>query len=202
MSILARSFFALHDTKTPVKVSFIGLALLVIGDLLLVQVFHLPVWALAASFAFSTFVESVILILLIDKKIGRIVDLKFAAHTLKIFIATLISGGAMYFMLKIFDKSVWVKKLSFLGGIEVTHTFPFEKFVLDTRYTGNVIILTVVTFLVGILIYILLSLLFKVDEVRYFLNLVKKIATKGALPPLPSKEEEPITPTTDAQSGN
>jgi len=201
MSILARSFFALHDTKTPVKVSFIGLALLVIGDILLVQVFHLPVWALAASFAFSTMVESIILMILIHKRIGEIVNLKFIAHTLKIFIAATISGGAMYFMLKIFDKSVWVKKLSFLGGIEVTHTFPFEKFVLDTRYTGNVIILTVVTFLVGILIYILLSLLFRVDEVKYFLNLVKKIGTKGALPPLPPEEEEPITPTTDSQSG-
>lgn len=202
MSILTRSFFALHDTKTPVKVSFIGLALLVIGDFVLVRGFNLPVWALAASFAFSTFVESVILIILIDKRIGEIVNLKFIAHTLKIFIAAAISGGAMYFMLKIFDKSVWVKRLSFLGGLEATHTFPFEKFVLDTRYTGNLIILTLVTFIVGLLIYILICLLFRVDEVRYFLNLVKKITVKGGLPHLPPKEEEPITPTTDIPGGS
>ncbi len=201
MSILTRSFFALHDTKTPVKISLIGLTLLVTGDFLLVRGFHLPIWALAASFAFSTFVESVVLIFLIDKKIGKIANLKFITHTLKIFFATAISGGTMYFMLKIFDKSVWVKRLSFLGNIEVTHTFPFEKFVLDTRYTGNLIILTAVTFLAGMLIYLLLSLLFKVDEARHFLNLIKKIALKGRLPPLPAKEEEPITPTTDTQSG-
>lgn len=201
MSILVRSFFALHDTKTPVKVSFVGLIILVVGDFVLVKGFNLDVWALAASFAVSTLIESVVLIVLINKRIGEIVNLKFIAHTLKIFVATAISGGAMYFMLKIFDKSVWVKRLSFLGGIDATSTFPFEKFVLDTRYTGNVIILTVFTFLVGIIIYTLLTLLFKVDEARYFLNLTKGIVLKRILPTLPVKEEEPITPTTDTPSG-
>lgn len=201
MSILARSFFALHDTKTPVKVSFIGLVILVIGDFILVKGFHLDVWALAAAFALSVLVESVILMILIDKRIGEIINLKFISHTLKIFMATIISGSAMYFMLKIFDKSVWVKKLSFLRGIDATSTFPFEKFVLDTRYTGNVIILTGVTFLVGLVIYILLTLIFKVDEARYFLNLANKIIVKRVLPPLPSKEQEPISPTTETPSG-
>jgi len=201
ISILSRSFFALHDTKTPVKVSFAGLALLVIGDFLLVKGFHFGVWALAASFAFSTFIESIILITLINKRIGEIVNLKFIFRILKIFIATVISGGTMYFMLKIFDKSVWVKKLSFLGGMDVVRTFPFEKFVLDTRYTGNVIILTGVTFLVGIVIYILLTLLFRVDEARYFLSLAKKILIKRTFPPLAPKEQEPISPTTETPSG-
>ncbi len=201
MSILVRSFFALHDTKTPVKVSFVGLIILVVGDFVLVKGFHLDVWALAASFALSTLIESVVLIALINKRIGEIVNLRFITHTLKIFVATAISGSAMYFMLKIFDKSVWVKRLSFLGGIDATSTFPFEKFVLDTRYTGNVIILTMVTFLVGIVIYTLLALLFKVDEARYFLNLTKGILLKRMLPALPAKEEEPITSTTDTPSG-
>ena len=200
MSILSRSFFALHDTKTPVKVSFIGLALLVAGDFILVKGFHFGVWALAASFAFSTLVESIILISLIDKRIGEIANLKFITHTLKIVVATLVSGGAMFFMLKIFDKSVWVKRLSFLGAVDATRTFPFEKFVLDTRYTGNVIILTLMTFIVGILIYILLCLLFRVDEVKYFLNLAKRIAVKKAMPQIPEKEEEPITPITENQT--
>lgn len=197
MSILVRSFFALHDTKTPVKVSFIGLGLLVVADFVLVIGFHMDVWALAASFAFSTLVEAVILMILINKRIGGIVNLKFVTHTLKIFAATIVSGGAMYFMLKIFDKSVWVKRLSFLGGIDATSAFPFEKFVLDTRYTGNLIILTLVTFLVGLAIYILLSLLFKVDEAKYFLSLTKGIFLKRISPSIPAQEEEPVSPTTE-----
>lgn len=197
MTILVRSFFALHDTITPVKVSFVGLALLVIGDFVLVKVFLLPVWGLAASFAFSTFIESIILIVLINKRIGEIANSKFFAHVFKIFSATTISGTAMFFMLKIFDKAVWVKRLSFLSWFDSTHTFPFEKFVLDTRYTGNLLILTAVTFLVGLIIYILLCLLFRVDEAKYFLSLAKKMIVKRFLPPLPPKEEEPITPVAD-----
>jgi putative peptidoglycan lipid II flippase len=200
MSVLSRAFFALHDTKTPVIISFIGLAILVAGDFILVKGFHLEVWALAASFAASTIVEAIILLILINKKVGEVVNLKFLTHTLKIFAATVISGGAMFFMLKLFDKSVWVKRLSFLNGVDVTTTFPFERFMLDTRYTGNVIILTVMTFLVGAVIYILLTLLFRVDEAGYFLSVAKKVVVKRMLPPLPPKEEEPITPTTDTQT--
>ncbi|OGM76714.1 murein biosynthesis integral membrane protein MurJ [Candidatus Woesebacteria bacterium RIFOXYB1_FULL_42_36] len=199
MSVLARAFFALHDTKTPVLISFIGLAILVVGDFILVKGFHLEVWALAASFAVSTIVEAIILLILIDKKVGGIISSKLIIHVLKILGATTISGGAMFFILKIFDKSVWVKRLSFLSGLEVTKTFPFERFMLDTRYTGNVIILTVMTFLVGALIYTLVSLLFKIEEARYFIRVVRRIMVKRTLPPLPPKEQEPITPVTDTQ---
>jgi hypothetical protein len=103
-------------------------------------------------------------------------------------------------MLKIFDKSVWVKRLSFLSGVDVTRTFPFERFMLDTRYTGNVIILTVMTFLVGAFIYTLLSLLFRIPEANYFLSTAKKVIVKRMLPPIPPKEQEPITPSTDTQA--
>lgn len=197
MSILSRSFFALHDTITPVKVSFIGLILLIVGDFILIKEFHLKVWALAASFALSTLVEAVILIILINKKIGKIINWKFISHSLTILLASFVSGGVMFFMLKIFDKSVWVKKLSFLSGVDVARSFPFEKFVLDTRYTTNLIILTFVTFIFGIIIYVLLCSLFRVPEVKYFINIAKKIFFKRKLPGLPTEEQEPITPTTE-----
>lgn len=196
MAILARAFFAIRDTKTPVIISLIGLVLLVAGDFILVKGFHYPVWALAASFAFSTFVEAIILLILINKKVGGIVNFSFAFHFLKILVATVISGGTMYFLLKVFDKSVWVKRLSFLNGIDVTNTFPFQKFVLDTRYAGNVLILTIFVFVIGMAIYIILSLLFRIEEAGYFVNVLKKAVTKRSLPPMPPKESEPIAPTT------
>lgn len=196
MAVLARAFFALHDTKTPVKVSFVGLALLVIGDFFLVLRLHLPVWALAASFSFSTIVEAIILVILINKKIGEVINKSFFVHLVQIFSAAILSGLSMYFILKIFDKSVWVKRLSFLSGVDVTKTFPFEKFVLDTHYTFNVLVLTAVTFLIGMLVYLGLSLLFRVEETTYFLNVAKRIIQRKILPAIPSKETEPVSPTT------
>ncbi len=195
MSILARAFFALHDTKTPVKISFIGLGLLIAGDFILVRGFNLPVWALAASFSFSTLVEAVILMVLINKKIGEIVNGRFFIHITKVLLATLGSGFSMYFIIRFFDKSVWVKQLSFLSGRDLTSYIPFQNFVLDTRYTGNLLILTIVTFIIGISIYIGLTLLFRVEEASYFLGVIKKVLLRRSLPSLP-KEQEPISPTT------
>ncbi len=196
MSILARAFFALHDTKTPVKVSFIGLGLLIAGDFLLVKGLGLPVWALAASFSFSTIVEAIILAILIHKKVGEIIDFKFAAHAVKIFFATSVSGFSMYFILKFFDRSVWVKQLSFLSGTTATSYIPFQRFVLDTRYTVNLMILTFMVFVIGSAVYFGVSFLLRVPEVKYFLGVAKRILAKKVLPYPPLKEQEPISPTT------
>jgi putative peptidoglycan lipid II flippase len=192
MSILARAFFALHDTKTPVKISFIGLGLLVTGDFLLVRGFGLPVWALAASFAFSTYVEAIILLILINRRIGSIINKNFWSHIIKISIATLTSGSIMFFLIKFFDKWYWLRQ---------TTSIPFEKFVLDTRYTLNVLILTVVSFLIGMLVYLGVSLLLRIEEAGYFVAVLRKFISKRVIPGIPPKEEEPVTPITpDTQS--
>lgn len=196
MSILSRAFFALHDTRTPVKISFIGLALLIVGDIVLVRVFNLPVWALAASFTFSIFVEVIILMILLNKKIGGIIDKSFFGHIIKIVVATVTSGVSMYLLIRVFDRSVWVKSLSFLSGIDVTNNFPFQRFVLDTRYTANLLILTIMTFVIGLTVYVLASLLLKIPETKYFFSVFKKLILKKVIPEIPSREQEPVSPTT------
>ena len=192
MSILSRAFFALHDTKTPVKISFIGLGLLVAGDFLLVKGFGLPVWALAASFGFSTYIEAVILSILIHKRVGDIINKNFFIHLTKITSATIISGFAMFFLIKFFDRWYWIQQVT---------SIPFDKFVLDTRYTLNVLILTVLSFAIGMVIYMSLSLLFKIDEAGYFLKVARKFVQKRTIPGIPVKEEEPVTPITPDTQG-
>jgi len=192
MSILSRAFFALHDTKTPVKISFIGLGLLVIGDFVLVKGFGFPVWALAASFAFSTYIEAIILLILINKRIGEVINKDFFVHLIKISLATLTSGGVMYFLIKFFDRWYWIRQ---------TTSIPFESFVLDTRYSLNVLILTIMAFLIGMAVYGGLSLLFKIDEAGYLVQVVKRFIAKKTIPTIPQKEEEPVTPITPDTQG-
>lgn len=166
MSILTRAFFALHDTKTPVKVSFLGLFLLISADFLLVRGFGLPVWALAASFSFSVFVEATILIIMIHRKIGNIINGSFFTKLIKIVIPAFVSGFVMYNFIQFFDM----------------------KFFFDTRYTVNLIILTGITFLLGMGIYIGLSLLLKGEELK---TIMEKV-----IPNYNFKDTEPKTPTT------
>jgi len=100
-----------------------------------------------------------------------------------------------FFLLKIFDRSVWVKRLSFLGAIESTKVIAFEKFVLDTRYTVNLLILTLLVSLVGVFIYLGLSVILKNREFYTFVGLVRRILVKRKVAPIPEEEQEPVAPT-------
>ena len=70
-----------------------------------------------------------------------------------------------------------------------------EKFVLDTRYTINLLVLTTFVVFVGALVYLGLSLLFKSKELSYFAFLVRRMIVGRKAEPIPAKETEPITPT-------
>lgn len=186
-SILARSFYALADTKTPVVVSVITLLINIILNYVFVIYYKLPVWSLAASFSFSSIIQSVFLFVLITKKIHNGAKTALYLPMLKMFFSALLSGSTMYFILKFFDKSVWIKKLSFVSNIDL----PFEKFVLDTRYAGNLLVLTVVVGMIGVAVYILSLKVLKSKELDTFLNLFKRMMVGQKFTTSPTEESNP-----------
>jgi putative peptidoglycan lipid II flippase len=200
-SLLARGFYALHDTKTPVAISLGAIALNITADFALIKGLGLPVWGLAAAFSFGSFCQAVLLFLLLNKRLRDGTSIGAVLPVLKSGVSSLGAGAVMYFLLKVFDRSVWIKQISFLGKLEGVRNLVFEKFVLDTRYTINLLILTGFVVLVGGVVYFCLSLLFKSQELAYFLGLVKKILVRRKLAPIPAKETEPLAPTpTDTTS--
>ena len=62
----------------------------------------------------------------------------------------------------------------FLDKVSIDNEIAFDKFVLDTRYTLNLIILVVGVSLIGFLVYILVSWLLKSQELKIFVKLIKK----------------------------
>ena len=193
-ALLARGFYALHDTRTPMFVSLVTITINIATDFILIKTFGLPAWGLAAGFSLAAFLQAVILFFLINRKVGNGKKREVIFPMVKSALAAFGSGSIMFLLLKIFDRSVWIKKLSFLGKIESTSIFPFEKFVLDTRYTLNLLALTIFVVFVGVLTYILISLLFKSKEVWDFFNLVKRMIIRKVAP-IPAKEQETVTPT-------
>jgi hypothetical protein len=93
----------------------------------------------------------------------------------------------MYFSLKLFDRSVWVQKIPILGAV-MPENIPFEKFVLDTRYTLNLIFLTTMVTVLGVCVYTLLSWLTKSEELTAIIHLINK--RKVEIAPV---KREPIT---------
>jgi putative peptidoglycan lipid II flippase len=195
VSLLARSFYALHDTKTPVIVAISGILITIIIDFILVKGLSLPVYGLALAFSFGSAYQASLLFYLLNKKFTKSSFTRVVVPIFKSTISALGSGAVMYLILKIFDRSVWVKRLSFLGKFEIAGAIPFEKFVLDTRYTINLLILTIIVSAVGCLVYLGLSILLKQKEVWVFFNMIKRVLVRRKITPIPAKEQEVVAPT-------
>ncbi len=191
LSLISRAFYAKHDTKTPVILSIIDVALTVVLESVFVLVLHMPIWSIALANTIASFIQVSVLYVLLAKKIGdgNFLSLK---PTFKATIFSTISASLMYLTLKFFDRSNWVKRLSFVGNL-AGKNLPFENFVLDTRYTYNLIILTVIVALLGLGVYLLLSYIFKSDELSALVRLIMR----KKLPLAESKKESVISPEPD-----
>ena len=192
-SLLARSFYALHNTKTPVIVSILSIILIITLDFIFIRIFGFGVWGLAAAYSVGSFFQAITLFYLINRKIGNGSFFKTLLPIVKSILAALGSGLTMYFLLKFFDRWTWIKRISFISTIDIGKNIDFERFVLDTRYTGNLLILTFIVTLVGGVVYLILAILLKSKEVWNFFNLLRRIAIRKVTP-IPSKEQEPLTP--------
>jgi putative peptidoglycan lipid II flippase len=198
--LFARGFYALHDTRTPVAISISSMILNIILDFIFVKGFSFPTWGLALGFSLGNALQATLLYLFMTKRIDGHSQLTSLKPIGKTIVSTIFSGSAMYFLLKIFDRSAWVKKLSFLGS-DVAKNIPFEKFVLDTQYTVNLLVLTIFVCAIGALVYIFISLILRNEELWDFGRLVGKLYTKGLGIAIPAKESEPVVPTpTDTAS--
>ena len=193
-AILARGFYALHNTKTPVLVSITAILITIITDYILIGIFGKGVWGLAAAFTLGSIIQATSLFYLMSKRLNSFSFTLFKPF-IRSAVAASLSGTLMYFILKFFDKSVWIKRLSFLSTLEITKNLNFEKFVLDTRYTANLVVLTIFVLTAGALLYIILSLIFGSKEVWVFFNLVKRTFLRREVAPIPSKETETVAPT-------
>jgi putative peptidoglycan lipid II flippase len=200
-ALLARAFYALHDTKTPVVISICSILINIGFDILFISVFKTQIWGLALAFSVSSFVQAFLLYYLINKKINGGFKIRNLIPFFKHLTASGISGVVMFFFLKLFDKWAWVKRLSFLGKVDMARGIVFQRFVLDTRYTINLLILTAIVCIIGIVVYLGASYILRARELWIFFRLVKQSLAKKKTWKL-QKEKEQISPSTMDTSAN
>ena len=193
--VFSRGFYALHDTKTPVVISFISVLVNALLGFLFIVGFGLDTWGIALSFSIAGILQFLITIFVFFAKINGSMAKIFIPLTKMIFLSSL-SGAAMFLILKIFDRAVWVKRLSFLGSFEASKYIPFEKFVLDTNYTLNLIILTFAVILIGSTIYFLLALFINMQEATNTLKIIPRFM-KGSFSEIQKEPEQISPPPTD-----
>jgi putative peptidoglycan lipid II flippase len=97
--IFAPTFFALKDTKTPVKIAAIAAICNILLDLILIKFLKLRGLALATSLAAT--IQAIFLYVLINQRIGRLDFKTLCINAVKILTISCIIGSVAYFLSQI-----------------------------------------------------------------------------------------------------
>ncbi|MDP3970268.1 MAG: murein biosynthesis integral membrane protein MurJ [bacterium] len=147
--LLARSFFAHHDTKTPV---YISIFVMIINVLLAWSLSsYFGIYGLAAAFSFSSLLSMLLLLTVLRLKFGDLDDKRIIKSVWQIVSAALIMGlvvhGLKYFIAPLVDMKTFV----------------------------GIFTQTSVSIVGGALVYIGLAFLLKFDEVAIIREYISKI---------------------------
>lgn len=147
--VLARAFYAFHDTRTPVKVGIISVIINVAGALILSR--YWGVMGLGISFSIASVVNMLLLLLALRKRIGHLDDYRIGKSTVKIVGISLAMGVV-----------VWGMKYFLALGVDMS------------TFVG-VLIQGVGAATVGIVVYLLLAVIFRCEEIRIITERILRV---------------------------
>ncbi len=150
--LVSRGFYALHDTKTPLIVGTITTILMIFLSMIFILRYGYGVESIAIAYSIGGICNLVILMKILDKKVNGFDKLSLLLSISKIFLATLFTGFALYIPIKLLDQLVF-----------------------DTTRTINLLMLTGISSLLGLSLYLFLTWLFNVKEAMTFILLFKKL---------------------------
>lgn len=153
--LLNKAFYALCDTKTPSVTSFLCIGINIILAVVFIISMNLGIWSLAFAFSISSFVNFLLLCIILAKRHKEFVDVEFLDTLAKIGWASIFMGFALYLPMRVLDKLVF-----------------------DTTRTLNLILLTCVVLISGFVTYNLFSILFEIKEREVVMAVVKKSLEK------------------------
>jgi putative peptidoglycan lipid II flippase len=93
--LVVRTFYALHDARTPMRVAAVNVVLNLALNLWLVQT-SLKEAGLALATSLCAFVQLVVLLRHLDRRIGHLDWSEIRRGTGRILVATAVMGGAVY----------------------------------------------------------------------------------------------------------
>lgn len=138
--LLARSFYAWHDTKTPVKAAVASVVVDIIGAIALSKLWG--VLGLAIAFSLANFVNMIILLVILRIRVGNLDDSRLLRSSAKIIFISGLMGGI-----------VVAAKYFLALGVNM-HTFV------------GILIQGVGAGMIGIIGYLVLAFVFRCDEIK------------------------------------
>jgi peptidoglycan biosynthesis protein MviN/MurJ (putative lipid II flippase) len=169
--LLVRSFYALQDTVTPLKVGIITTIIQVSVGFALIAQHSFPVWGLALSYALAVNIQALLLFILFYRRVGGFGLRSFFRPIVRMVTAGGVTGALTYMVFKMLDRYSWGQNLS-LGPIQLPTTL--YNVIIDTSFTLNLIYYTAIILVFGLGLYVFLAYLMGVAEVKLLLNLMTK----------------------------
>lgn len=154
VQILVRAFYALHDTKTPLKIAIFSLFFNVLSSYLFVTFTDWGILGLAVSESLSNIIQCFGLYIIFIYRIDRVGWPNVVWRIIKILLASVFAGLTSWFALQALDM-----------------------FVLDTTKTMYEIASFSVCVAVGLLAYIFASYILRIEELKDFGKFFKKISS-------------------------
>ncbi len=152
IQILIRSFYALHDTKTPLKISALSLSVNIALSYSLLRFTNLGIVALAIAASSANVIQSLALFTIFIKRVNGHDWQGTYLNILKIILATSVGSFFAWLVIKILDI-----------------------FVLDTSRTINVIIVFALSVISGLGSFVLSTALLKSPEYEHFKSYFKRL---------------------------
>jgi len=150
--LLVRGFYALKDTRTPVIVSLIVVALNISLSLYLIMVLKLDVWSIGIANSAAAITSAILLFLTLHFKVEKFNLKAVLIPFSKMLMATVIMGVALYVPIKLLDQVIF-----------------------DTTRTVNLLALTGLSSVFALSVYVLLVRFMKVRELDTYVELFKRL---------------------------
>jgi len=149
--LLVRGFYALKDTKTPVIVSLVVVAVNIILSLYAIVILKFDVWSIGFANSVSAVLSAILLFWTLHFKVGKF-DLKMVLiPLLKMLMATVVMGVFLYIPVKLLDAVIF-----------------------DTTRTINLLALTGISSLFALSIYVILVRFLNVRELDTYVELIRR----------------------------
>ncbi len=173
LHIVNRAFYALHNTKVPFIISLASVGMNILLSYLAVFRLNLGVLGLALSVSISSITQLLLLLFSLNQLTGGFKASKLLLPPLKMLLATAITGISLWIPMHL-----------------------LEELIFDTTRTIPLLLLTMTTSLIGLIVYLFLSLVLRIEELNAFLALIKRI---GNWRKVLTETEAVVEPATQAQ---
>lgn len=148
---LTRCFYAMFDSRTPFYISVFSIILNAVLSLFFVLVLKLPVWSLALSFSLAMDVSVILLLIMLNKKLGDMDFGSLIVESIKMAFASSVAAIIAYGVYKLFDQLIF-----------------------DTTRTLNVLLLVGTITIVHFVLYLFLSWALNISEFMIIIKLLMK----------------------------